>query len=75
MNTQGIVEALFERAVALWGTERAADLRPILEQTAQNLWTLSRNLPEKHIEPGVIMLKRKSVVCTGVTGGWKSLIP
>lgn len=66
MDTQGkgspreIAEALFERAVALWGRERAAALRPILEQTAKNLWVLSRNAPERDVEPGFVMSIRES---------------
>ncbi len=51
-----IAEALIERAAALWGRERAADLRPILEETSKHLWELSRNAPESDVEPGFTIL-------------------
>lgn len=50
-----MAEVLFQRAVALWGQERAAVLRSFLAQTAEHLWMLSRNTPGEEEEPGFFM--------------------
>ena len=50
-----IAEALFQRAVALWGEGRATALRSTLDQAAEHLWKLSRNTPEREVEPGFFL--------------------
>ena len=43
---------LRERAKALWGQRRAAQLQQSLEDTAHTLTELRDNLPAKNVEPG-----------------------
>ena len=54
-SPQDIGEALFQQAVELWGQERAAGLRTILDQTAEHLWKLSRNAPGEEVEPAFFL--------------------
>ncbi len=56
LSPRDIAAALTERATALWGRERAAVLRPILEETSKHLWELARNPPESDVEPGFTVL-------------------
>ena len=54
-SPQEIAEALFQRAVALWGPERAKDLRPALKHAADQLWTLSQHTPGVEVEPAFFL--------------------
>ena len=54
-SPQEIGKALFQQAVELWGHERAAGLRAILDQTAEHLWNLSRNAPGEEVEPAFFL--------------------
>ncbi len=47
-----IQHALAERARALWGNERAEELRSVLENTASQLHEVGRVLPKPEVEPG-----------------------
>ena len=47
-----IQHALAERARALWGIERAEELRESLETTASQLEEVGRVLPKPDVEPG-----------------------
>ena len=47
-----ISESLNNRAAQLWGPQRADEIKSLIEQTADNIWQISRNLPESHEEPG-----------------------
>ena len=49
---EDILRVLTEQAQALWGPERAQVIAATLEQTAQQLVDVSRNLPDKELEPG-----------------------
>lgn len=40
------------RASALWGEERAGATIDSIEQTARQLWEVSRSLPHRDVEPG-----------------------
>ena len=54
-SPEPIAEALFQRAVALWGPERADVLRPALDQLAQQLRTLSQWAPQRELEPAFFL--------------------
>ena len=47
-----ILQDLVVRAQAVLGQERAALIRPTLEQTARQLYEVSRAQPVRDIEPG-----------------------
>jgi hypothetical protein len=47
-----ILRKLREQARALWGEERAGSISGSIEQTAQQLWEISRSLPHREVEPG-----------------------
>ena len=47
-----IVHSMRQRAVELWGVTREKELESIIEEAAYNVWILSQNLPEAHVEPG-----------------------
>ena len=47
-----IARSLGERAVELWGRERAGEIGPTIEQTAGQIWLISQNLPLSDEEPG-----------------------
>jgi len=47
-----IRQELAERARALWGNERAEELRSALESTATQLEEVGRVLPKPEVEPG-----------------------
>lgn len=47
-----VLRELRERARALWGKERAGAISGSIEQTARQLWEVSRSLPHREVEPG-----------------------
>jgi hypothetical protein len=47
-----ILRELTEQAKALWGEERARAISASVEATAHRLWAVSRNLPDRDVEPG-----------------------
>ena len=47
-----ILQELTEKAVALWGRDRAQALRASLEQTATHLWEIGQADPGTDVEPG-----------------------
>ena len=47
-----IASSLKARAEELWGAQRASELQKLLEETAENVWQVSRNLPDDEEEPG-----------------------
>lgn len=50
-----IAAALLEQAARLWGRERAGAIRAALEQTADHLWQVSQNLPDREEEPAFFL--------------------
>ena len=46
-----ILQELTEKAVALWGRDRAQILRASLEQTATYLWEIGQADPGTDVEP------------------------
>lgn len=49
---QEVLRVLTVRARDLWGEERAAIIASSVEQTARQLWEVSRSLPRREVEPG-----------------------
>lgn len=47
-----IASSLKARAEELWGAQRASELQKLLEETAEHVWQVSRNLPDDEEEPG-----------------------
>ena len=47
-----ILQELTEKAIALWGQDRAQILRASLEQTATHLWEIGQADPGTDVEPG-----------------------
>ncbi|MDP7082919.1 MAG: hypothetical protein QGH97_00900 [Dehalococcoidia bacterium] len=47
-----VLRELTEQAKALWGEERAKAISSSVEATARRLWEVSRNLPQRDLEPG-----------------------
>ena len=47
-----ILQELTEKAIALWGQDRAQILRASLEQTAGYLWEIGQAEPGTDVEPG-----------------------
>lgn len=47
-----ILQELTEKAMALWGPDRAQELRASLEQTATYLWEIGQADPGTDVEPG-----------------------
>ena len=47
-----ILRELTEKAVALWGQDRAEALKASLEQTATHLFEVGQAHPDTDIEPG-----------------------
>ena len=43
-EVQEIAASLNRRAVALWGEERAEAILPMIEETAQSIWRVSKDL-------------------------------
>lgn len=52
VSREHIIQELTERARDLWGEERAKSMAASLEQTAGQLWDISRHLPHCDTEPG-----------------------
>ena len=52
VTKEKILQELTERAIALWGRDRAQDLRASLEQTATHLWEIGQAEPGTGVEPG-----------------------
>ena len=52
MSQEEIRQELAEQARALWGNERADELRSALETTASQLHEVGRVLPRAEVEPG-----------------------
>ena len=47
-----LLKELTEKAKALWGDARAAELSRTLETTASQLVEVRQDLPERDVEPG-----------------------
>ena len=47
-----LLKELTEKAKALWGDARAAELSRTLETTASQLIEVRQHLPERDVEPG-----------------------
>tara|TARA_B100000745_G_C20029322_1_gene350330 strand:+ start:275 stop:445 length:171 start_codon:yes stop_codon:yes gene_type:complete len=47
-----IVHSMRQRAFELWGVSREEELESIINEAAYNVWMLSQDLPEAHVEPG-----------------------
>lgn len=47
-----ILKELTDKATALWGRDRAQELRVSLEQTATHLWEIGQADPGTGVEPG-----------------------
>ena len=56
MNSEPSFEELLremtDRAIALWGEDRAGAIDAVLEQTARHLQEIGRALPPRDDEPG-----------------------
>ena len=46
-----IVRSLTRRAIELWGRDRTEELLPVIEQTARQIWQVSKRLPPADEEP------------------------
>jgi len=51
-SVQEIAQELRAQAVRLWGEQRAAELEPSLQQTAQQLWDVGQVTIQPDLEPG-----------------------
>ena len=51
-SKENIAGSLEARAEELWGKQRASELQQLLEQTAENVWQISQDLPDDAEEPG-----------------------
>ena len=51
-SPDSIAGTLSDRAVALWGSERAEELRDLIQETAQRVWLISQDPPPADEEPG-----------------------
>ena len=51
-SKEEITGSLEARAEELWGAQRASELHQLLEQTAENVWQISQDLPDDGEEPG-----------------------
>ena len=51
-SKDAILLELTEKAVALWGEERAKILQPSLAQTATHLWDIRQAEPGASVDPG-----------------------
>ena len=47
-----ILQEITEKAIALWGQDRAEILRASLQQTADYLWEIGQADPGTDVEPG-----------------------
>ena len=47
-----LLRDITERAKALWGEAKAAEMADALEQTALNMEQIDRMMPERDVEPG-----------------------
>ena len=54
-SEQQILADLTHRAEQLWGSERAAELRASLQDTARQLAEIRRNPPAAEVEPGFFL--------------------
>lgn len=54
-SQQEIARELFAKATELYGPQRAEAIRATLEEAAEHLWTISRNLPDKEEEPAFFL--------------------
>ncbi len=50
-SKEDIARALKQRAIELWGRQRAEAIGPTIEQTAANIWRISQHLPDEQEEP------------------------
>ena len=48
-----IAASLTQRAVALWGFDRAEVLEPVIDQTARHILRVSEHLPSADEDPGL----------------------
>ena len=51
-SPDSIASSLTDRAVSLWGPERAEELRDLIKETAQRVWLISQDPPPADEEPG-----------------------
>ena len=51
-SKEEIASSLKARAEELWGPSRASELQELLDQTAENVWQISRHPPDDDEEPG-----------------------
>ena len=47
-----LLRDITERAKALWGVAKAAEMADALEQTALNMEEIDRTMPKRDVEPG-----------------------
>ena len=47
-----LLRDITERAKALWGEAKAAEMAAALEQTALNMEEIDRTMPKRDVEPG-----------------------
>lgn len=51
-SSEQIVRSLTQQAVSLWGPERAAALRDLIQETAQRVWRIAHDPAPSAEEPG-----------------------
>lgn len=54
-SRDGIFRELTEKAADLWGPERAAAIRTVLEQMSNNIWLVAQNPPDSDEEPAFFL--------------------
>jgi hypothetical protein len=55
VSEEDLTEALLQRAQELWGRERLEFIRPMVLQTAQQLWAIASHLPDREDEPAFFL--------------------
>jgi hypothetical protein len=58
-TNEEFTNALIQQAVALFGEERVEQLRPSLEERAEQLWLLSQTPLDKNEEPAVMFFPER----------------
>ena len=54
-----LTNALFQQAVALFGEQRVEQLRPSLEERAEQLWLLSQTPLHRDEEPAIMFFPER----------------
>ena len=51
-SREEIARSLRDRAIELWGSERAEEIESAIQQTAGHIWQVSQDPPPSNEEPG-----------------------